>query len=75
MPRIDYYDRGTGDLDEIEAQAVRQIDAIRREYEARIKPYIDRLVMIRSLRPPQPIYILASELDPAILQKIQVKQD
>ena len=43
-------------LDAQERQLVEKIREIQREYEQVAKPYVDRLVYIRSIRPPAPIY-------------------
>ena len=45
------------DLDECERFLVGEIDRIQEQYQRAIKPYVDRLVQLRSLRPMPPIII------------------
>lgn len=42
-------------LDEIESKLLRQIDELMRQHQKQLKPYIEALIEIRSLRPLPPI--------------------
>lgn len=52
-------------LDELERSYIKQIEAIREEYQRAIQPYVDKLVQIRSLRMPKPIIMSKEEWDVA----------
>jgi hypothetical protein len=49
------------DYDEEERWLIEHIEAIQREYQKAIKPYVDRLVQIRSWKLPDPIVIKTNE--------------
>ncbi len=49
-------------IDEQEQYLIEAIDSLRRGYEAATRPYIDRLVMLRSLRPAPPIWITIDKI-------------
>jgi len=46
------------ELDDLERMLLGQIDEINREYQRTIKPFVDRLIEIRSLRPLPPFYVV-----------------
>ena len=40
-----------------EQQIIEMIAMVQRDYQRQIQPYVDRLVLLRSLQPPPPICI------------------
>lgn len=52
-----------------------QIAAIHREYNDRIKPWIDQLVRIESLKPPKPIWFDASRFPGVDIDAAHNKSD
>lgn len=43
--------------DEYEERLIEAIERLRREYEEAIRPYVERLAYIRSLRSPAPVLL------------------
>ena len=59
------------DLIEHETYLMERIDELRRQYEQASKPYVDRLVYLRGIRPLPAFQIDASMLPPEVLAKLQ----
>lgn len=66
--RFPFHQEGMSDA---EAQLKRQLAEPHREYQQRAEPIIRQLCKIESMRPPRPMVIDASMIDPAILAEIQ----
>lgn len=66
--RFPFHQEGMSDA---EAQLKRQLAELHREYQQLAEPIIRQLCKIESMRPPRPIVIDASMIDPAILAEIK----
>lgn len=63
--------RGEESINDLESYLKGQLAEMQREYRQRAEPIIRQLCKIESMRPPRPIVIDASMIDPAILAEIQ----
>lgn len=66
--RFPFHQEGMSDA---EAQLKRQLAELHREYQQRADPIIRQLCKIESMRPPRPMVIDASMIDPAMLAQLQ----
>lgn len=66
--------RQNGMID-IEGQLKRQLVELQQEYNRRAGPIISQLCMIESMRPPAPMVIDASMVDPAMLAQLRQNAD
>ncbi|WP_443700176.1 hypothetical protein [Pseudomonas sp.] len=62
-----------GELDEYESRNKMQLAEMQKEFQMRAKPLIDTLVRIERMRPPRPIVIDVSMIDPDMLAQLQRK--
>ena len=60
-------------MSDTEAQLKRQLAELHLECQQRAEPIIRQLCKIESMRPPRPIFIDASMIDPAMLAQLHRK--
>lgn len=62
--------RGEESIDDLESYLKGQLIELQKEYHKRAEPIIKQLCKIEAMRPPRPIVIDASMIDPDILAQL-----